>query len=68
MKYLHLVQITPGQPEAIVALDGSGATFVALASPSDAITLIDRYQAVRTEVTAAQYAEFLRVARAGDLA
>lgn len=61
VKYLHLV--APGQPEAIVALDGGGVAFIPLASIPDAIALIDRYQAERTEVTAAQYAVFVAAAK-----
>jgi len=59
--YLHLV--SPGQPEAIVALDGAGATFVGLSSIPDRDVVVAAYGAKTVALSAEQYAEFVRVAR-----
>jgi hypothetical protein len=59
--YLHLV--SPGQPEALYALDGAGATFVGFTSPGDRDAVVAAYQAKTAVVSGEQYAELLRVAR-----
>jgi hypothetical protein len=66
VKYLHV--ICAGRPEAIVALDGAGATFVGLASPEDRNALVSAYAAASMTVTEDQYDELVRVARAGEVA
>jgi hypothetical protein len=61
VQYLHLV--SPGQPEALYALDGAGATFVGFTSPGDRDAVVAAYQAKTAVVSGEQYAELLRVAR-----
>lgn len=65
-KYLQLV--APGKPEAIVAVDGAGVTFIPIPTADDATTLGQAFGAVYTKVSGAQYDEFHKASVSRDLA
>lgn len=65
-KYLQLV--ATGKPEAIVAMDGAGVTFVPIPTADDAVSLGKALGAVYTKVSGAQYDEFHKASLARDLA
>lgn len=56
------------RPEGLYCLDGAGATFVLASDTEGALTMLATPGLVEVMVSPAQYAELLRVARAGEAA
>lgn len=63
---LHVVCNNETRPELVVIIDGSGASLLGLSSAADAATVVAAEGAVRCEVSAAQYDQFVALSRQGD--